>query len=106
MICSITYPYPLPPKSGDKDLDNATGHFIEEAENFKADMIFLAVGADGLLADPLSRLEYTVEGYTKSMKDIRAAFPDTPILFGGAGGYLPDDGTPTVWAESALALIS
>jgi hypothetical protein len=29
------------------------------------------------------------------------AFPDTPKLMGGAGGYLPDTGTPEVWAAVA-----
>ena len=100
-----TYNFLLPPSCGDVELSHATEIFIENAERFGADMIFVACGADGLANDPLAHLEYTVEGYVKSMRRIRQAFAKTSILFGGAGGYLPDDGTPNVWAESALALI-
>ena len=96
--------YKLPPKCGDDELENGVEFFLEEAERFKPDIIFIACGADGLKDDPLSNLRYTVEGYAKAMKTIRKAYPDTPILFGGAGGYLPDDGTPNVWAQSALVL--
>ena len=32
------------------------------------------------------------------------AFPDTIMLMGGAGGYLPDPGTPEVWAAVAAEL--
>ena len=89
---------------GDTELGQGVEFFLEEAEKFKPDIIFIACGADGLADDPLSNLRYTVEGYVNAMKTIRKAFPDTPILFGGAGGYLPDDGTPNVWAQSASAL--
>lgn len=101
-----TYNFLLPPSCGDSELVYGAELFIDYATKFGADLVFAAVGADGLANDPLSHLEYTVEGYVESMKRIRQAFPQTPILFGGAGGYLPDDGTPTVWAESVIALIS
>jgi len=39
------------------------------------------------------------------MRSIRMAYPDTPILFGGAGGYLPDDQTPELWGKASLALV-
>ena len=87
-------------------LHSGVEEFCRLADRFKPNLIFIACGADGLHDDPLTGLVYTVEGYAKAMKRIREAYPVTPILFGGAGGYLPDDGTPTVWAESALALIS
>lgn len=99
------YNYKLPPKCGDDELGNGVELFLQETERFKPDIIFIACGADGLKDDPLSNLTYTVEGYAKTMKTIRKAYPNTPILFGGAGGYLPDSGTPAVWAQSAFELV-
>lgn len=90
---------------GDVELGQGVEFFLEEAERFKPDIIFIACGADGLKDDPLSNLKYTVDGYVNAMNTIRKAFPDTPILFGGAGGYLPDTGTPDVWAQSAFELV-
>jgi hypothetical protein len=40
------------------------------------------------------------------MKSIRMDYPDTPILFGGAGGYLPDDQTPDLWGKASIALVA
>lgn len=97
--------FPLVEGTGDEGLDMASESFIEAAKAFQPDYIFIACGADGLGADPLSGLDYTVEGYANTMKKIRSQFPHTPILFGGAGGYLPDSGTPSAWSEAALALV-
>ena len=71
--------------------------------DFEPDFIFVACGADALEDDPLSELKYTVGGYELAMKSIRMAHPDTPILFGGAGGYLPDNQTPDLWGKASLA---
>ena len=54
--------------------------------------------------DPLSSLEYSVAGYRQVAKLIREHYSDTPILMGGAGGYLPDTRTPEVWAGFATEL--
>jgi acetoin utilization deacetylase AcuC-like enzyme len=97
--------FPLAEGTGDEGLDMASESFIEVAKAFQPDYIFIACGADGLGADPLSELDYTVDGYANTMKKIRSQFPHTPILFGGAGGYLPDSGTPAAWSEAALALV-
>ena len=67
-------------------------------------MIFIACGADGHKTDPLSSLQYTVNGYQEAMSTLRAEFMKTPMLLGGAGGYQPDTITPEVWALSSLAL--
>ena len=37
---------------------------------------------------------------------IREQFYNTPILLGGAGGYLPDTGTPEVWKNATLGLMA
>ena len=65
-------------------------------------MVFIAIGADGHITDPLASLTYTVDGMSEATTRIRAAFPNTPILLGGAGGYQPDTVTPQAWAQMAL----
>ena len=74
------------------------------ARAFGADLLFITSGADGLAEDPLTNLQYTVEGYAEAARLLTQAFPDTPKLMGGAGGYLPDTGTPEVWAAVAAEL--
>ena len=98
------YNYPLQASDGDNELMGATKEFVRLAYDFEPTMIFIACGADGLKDDPLADLEYSVEGYATAMRSIRQAFPDLPILMGGAGGYLPDTGTPEVWAKAGIAL--
>jgi hypothetical protein len=45
-----------------------------------------------------------VSGYEEVAKKLKAQFSGTPILLGGAGGYLPDSITPEVWSKVALTL--
>jgi acetoin utilization protein AcuC len=97
--------FPLAADTDDEGLELGTISFIEAAKAFDPTLIFIVCGADGLAEDPLAQLNYTVGGYSEAMEQIRYEFPDTPILFTGAGGYTPDTGTPQVWSESALALI-
>ena len=98
--------FPLAAGTNDEGLMDATQSFLDVCFDFEPDFIFIACGADALEDDPLSELKYTVGGYELSMKSIRMAYPDTPILFGGAGGYLPDDQTPNLWAKASLALVA
>lgn len=114
--------YNRPLQSGDGNLEllDATRGFCELSAQFGAEIIFIAGGADGHISDPLGGrhgggIEYTVEGIAEAMKAIRESFPTSPILFGGAGGYLPavsDDplaegpygSTAEVWATATLTL--
>ena len=89
---------------GDDALIHAVSDFVQKANEFKPDLIFIACGADGHREDPLTSLEYSVAGYSSVAKLIREHFSDMPILMGGAGGYLPDTRTPEVWAGFASAL--
>jgi acetoin utilization protein AcuC len=89
---------------GDDKLSLGVNRFIKLGKQFKAELIFIAAGADGHSEDPLTGLEYSVDGITEACRQIRKAFPDLPILMGGAGGYLPDTRTPEVWSAAALAL--
>ena len=98
--------FPLAANTDDEGLKDATQSFLDVCFDFEPDFIFIACGADGLADDPLTELKYTVGGYELAMKSIRMAYPDTPILFGGAGGYLPDDQTPDLWAKASLALVA
>ena len=86
---------------GDSALLAGVNRFIPIARNFQPDLLFVTSGADGLADDPLTQLQYTVDGYAAAARLAREAFPATPILMGGAGGYLPDTGTPAVWAAVA-----
>ena len=75
--------------------------FLPIARAFTPDLLFITSGADGLAEDPLTHLQYTIEGYAAAARYLAKEFPTTPKLMGGAGGYLPDDGTPEVWAAVA-----
>jgi acetoin utilization protein AcuC len=85
-------------EKGDEALLRGVARFCELANEFNADLLFIAAGADGHAEDPLSSLQFTVAGYVAAAKYLREKFPETPILIGGAGGYLPDSSTPEVWA--------
>jgi acetoin utilization protein AcuC len=92
---------PLPAFSGDHELARGVERFIELAAAQKPDMIFIAIGADGHEADPLSTLQYSIPGMEEATSKVRQAFRETPLLLGGSGGYQPDDVTPRAWAAMA-----
>ena len=104
------YNYPLKKYDGDEQLIAGVYSFISMLEkrkvenNWIPDYLFITCGADGHLEDPLTNLEYSVEGYVKVARIIRDTFPELPILMGGAGGYLPDTRTPEIWAKFAVEL--
>jgi len=100
------YNYPQNAYAGDEELALGIEDFTHVAKEFNPDMIFIACGADGHKSDPLSSLQYSVNGYQEVMSSVRAEFLETPMLFGGAGGYQPDTITPEIWALSALSLSS
>jgi len=86
---------------GDSALLAGINRFIPIARAFQPDLLFITSGADGLGDDPLTHLQYTVGGYAAAARELANAFPYAPKLMGGAGGYLPDSGTPEVWAAVA-----
>jgi len=77
---------------------------LRAERNWVPDLLFLTCGADGHSEDPLSTLNYSVEGYESAARRIREKYADIPILMGGAGGYLPDTRTPEIWAKVAMQL--
>ncbi len=89
---------------GDEALLRGVLEFCRLADEFNADLIFVAAGADGHLEDPLSSLEFSLKGYRAAATLLRQRFVDIPFLVGGAGGYLPDSRTPEVWSTFAHTL--
>jgi acetoin utilization protein AcuC len=86
---------------GDEALEFGVESFINECRTFGPDLIFIAAGADGEINDPLTSLEYSEDAMVNQGLVLRSAFPDIPMLVGGAGGYQPDTVTPRVWAKFA-----
>ena len=106
------YNYPLEDGAGDKELLEGVDAFIstlgarERIWSWVPDLLLLTCGADGHREDPLTGLNYSVEGYEAAARKVRERFNDIPILMGGAGGYLPDTRTPEIWSKVGLALKS
>ena len=107
------YNYPLGskdpaqnPNKNDQALIDGVTEFCRLADQFQPDLLLIACGADGHAEDPLSSLQFTLDGYGTVAKLIRSRFPSLPILVGGAGGYLPDTRTPEVWSHFATRLIN
>ena len=98
------YNQPLAAGSGDAELDEGVGRFVELALEFDPDVILIAAGTDGHDEDPLSTLRYSISGMVAAVRRVRRAFPEVPILLGGAGGYLPDTVTPEAWARMVVAV--
>lgn len=104
------YNRPLPRGAGDKELLSSLDDLfttlsrLRAERNWVPDLLFLTCGADGHSEDPLSTLNYSVEGYESAARRIREKYPDIPILIGGAGGYLPDTRTPEIWAKVVIQL--
>lgn len=109
----LVYKYPLGskesgqnPNKDDQALIKGVTEFCRLADEFQPDLIFIACGADGHEEDPLSSLQFTLDGFGKAAKLVRSRFPDHPILIGGAGGYLPDTRTPEVWAKFTREIVA
>ena len=109
----LAYNYPLGrrepaqnPSKDDQALIDGVTEFCRLADQFQPDLLFIACGADGHADDPMSSLNFSVEGFRQAARLVRSRFNDHPILFGGAGGYLPDTRTPQVWMSFANELMS
>lgn len=79
---SNVFNFPLSTETGKGDATLQTGiaQFLELTQSFKPDLIFIACGADAHLEDPLSSLQYSVNGYQAVAKQIRNVYPNLPIL--------------------------
>ncbi|MEM4280628.1 MAG: acetoin utilization protein AcuC [Candidatus Caldarchaeum sp.] len=97
---------PLLPFSGDGEFIKA----FEEVENFlrqfEFDFLLLQCGADGLLGDPLTNLQYSPEAHRHaavSLKKIAEEKCEGKILAMGGGGYDPDN-VARAWTAVVKAL--
>ena len=97
------YNQPLAAGAGDGQLARGVERFVDLARGFTPDIILIAMGADGHGEDPLSSLRYSIPGMESAVSQLRRAFPDLPVLLGGAGGYLPDTVTPQAWTRMTIA---
>lgn len=94
------------------DAEEATGErlvqicvdFARKAQDFGADLVFIAAGADGHINDPLTGLTWVNTDYITAMRALRDSLPQMPMLVGGAGGYRPHDDTPAVWRDVVIEL--
>jgi acetoin utilization protein AcuC len=77
---------PLPPQADDEILLLAFEEIVPSAVSaFDPDVVFALIGADGLLADPLSHLSLTNNSYAEAVKVIEVLSPKCVVL--GGGGY-------------------
>jgi acetoin utilization protein AcuC len=77
---------PLPPQADDEIFLLAFNEVVPLAVSaFDPDIVFTLIGADGLLADPLSHLSLTNNSYAEAVKVIEAISPKCVVL--GGGGY-------------------
>ncbi len=77
---------PLPPQTDDEAFLLAFDEIVPAAITaFGPDMVFALLGADTLLADPLSHLSLTNNGYAEAVKTIEIISPKCVAL--GGGGY-------------------
>jgi len=75
---------PLPPQTDDEVFLEAFNEVVPDAvAAFDPDIVFALVGADGLLADPLSHLALTNNAYAEAAKVIEAISPKCVALGGG-----------------------
>jgi acetoin utilization protein AcuC len=77
---------PLPPQTDDEIFLLAFKEVVPSAVSaFDPDIVFALIGADGLLADPLSHLSLTNNSHAEAVKVIEALSPKCVVL--GGGGY-------------------
>jgi acetoin utilization protein AcuC len=77
---------PLPPQTDDELFLLAFNEVVPPALSaFDPDIVVALIGADGLLADPLSHLSLTNNSYAEAVKMIEAMSPRCVAL--GGGGY-------------------
>ena len=77
---------PLPPQTDDEAFLLAFDEIVPAAvAAFEPDIVFALLGADSLLADALSHLSLTNNGYAQAVKTIEAISPSCVAL--GGGGY-------------------
>lgn len=79
---------PLPPGSGDEEMEEAYGmSFRETVASFQPEMILVSAGYDLHRSDPLSGFTVSDEGVARLVDEILAAGSEIPVIFSLEGGY-------------------
>ena len=60
--------FPLARGAGDEELLASVAAVVELAEQWRPEVLLVAIGADGHVTDPLSTLQYSYEGYTAAAR--------------------------------------
>jgi acetoin utilization protein AcuC len=97
---------PLLPYSGDEEFIKAFQEVEEFLEKHEFDFVLLQCGADGLMGDPLTTLQYSdrAHGYAASrLKEISSRRCGGRILAMGGGGYSPEN-VARAWTAVVKAL--
>lgn len=85
---------PLLPGASDDELLFAFEEVKNFAWEFKIEFIVLQAGVDGLAGDPITHLNYSIEGYgkfVKNMVELSSEICEGKILILGGGGYNPEN---------------
>jgi len=85
---------PLLPFSGDEEFKKAFEEVVGFLEKFEFDFLLLQCGADGLMGDPLTNLQYSHLAHLHAAKTLRKLAEEKcggKILAMGGGGYDPDN---------------
>ncbi|MGQ4892731.1 MAG: histone deacetylase family protein [Candidatus Njordarchaeia archaeon] len=99
----FTINVPLEPFSGDREFIFAFEEIVVPAlKKFDPDVVVLQSGADGYHRDPLTHLNYTVEGYRIAAELLHRL--GKPVAMLGGGGY-DLDALPVIWGTVYATLI-
>jgi acetoin utilization deacetylase AcuC-like enzyme len=64
--------WPLARGAGDLELRSSVADVVRLAEDWRPEVVLVAIGADGHVTDPLSSLQYSYEGYAEAARTIGA----------------------------------
>jgi acetoin utilization protein AcuC len=80
---------PLNPLSGDDELLRAMDKAYEFGLEIEPDIIILQAGTDGIIGDPITHLQYTVDGHRKAVEIVKSLADKTSqrLVILGGGGY-------------------
>ncbi len=85
---------PLPPYAGDEEFIQAFGRIEEFLGKHEFDIILFQCGADGLMGDPITNLQYSPRAHehaAKRLLELSERKCGGRIIAMGGGGYNPDN---------------
>jgi acetoin utilization protein AcuC len=90
-------------RAGDVELLSSVADIVRLAEEWRPEVVLVAIGADGHVTDPLSSLQYSYEGYAEAARTIGAMARGSARRCSWAvpGGYQPVTHTRVSGATSS-----